>query len=39
MRNEKELLKFVKVAENIYRPFNKKTGRFYNTELGIDEVF
>ena len=39
MDNEKESLKFVKVSEKTYRPFNIKTGRFHNIELGIDEVF
>ena len=38
MKNENVSLKFVKVSENTYRPFNTKTGRFHNTELGIDEV-
>ena len=37
-KDEKKALKFIKVAENSYRPFNKKTGRFHNIELGIDEV-
>lgn len=38
MPDEKESLRFVKVGENNYRPFNTKTGRFHNLELGIDEV-
>ena len=35
---EKPDLTFVKVADNVYRVFNGKTGRFHNIELGIDEV-
>lgn len=34
----REHLMLVQVSERIYRPFNKKTGRFHNLELGIDEV-
>ena len=37
-KDEKEDLIFVKVAENTFRPFNPRTGRFYNLELGIDEM-
>ena len=29
---------FKQVGENRHRPFNPKTGRFHNIELGIDEV-
>ena len=38
MKYEKDSLKFVKIAENTYRVFNPRTGRFHNIELGIDEV-
>ncbi len=31
-------LSFRQVSEQTYRTFNKDTGRFHNTELGIDEV-
>ena len=39
MADEKEPLKFVEIGENNYRILNKKTGRFHNLELEIDEVF
>lgn len=31
-------LSFIKIAENTYKILNTNTGRFYNLELGIDEV-
>lgn len=35
---EKENIKFVKVGEQKYRVFNKKTNRFHDLKLGIDMV-
>jgi ABC-type uncharacterized transport system permease subunit len=32
------VLGFKEVGENEFRIYNKKTGRFHNLELGIDEV-
>ena len=37
-RMKDESLTFVEVAKNTYRILNKKTGRFHNLELRIDEV-
>lgn len=37
--DERQFITLVKVGERIYRPFNARTGRFHNLELGIDEVF
>ena len=38
IKNERDNLTFVEVAEGRYRVFNKKTKRFHDLELGIDLV-
>jgi len=36
--DDRQNLGFTAVSENTYRVVNRKTGRFHNPELGIDEV-
>ena len=36
--DDRDNLFFVSVSDNAYRVMNRRTGRFHNPELGIDEV-